>query len=258
MCTQKCENQISIFDVLPKSKPSVVRIAVVGTGSDGNAYLVTVGDSKILLDAGLPTAKIRKFNGNKIADIDAFFVTHSHTDHALALEELMNMGVRLIYTPETVNCGKFISYGDWQDHDVPCRGYAIDFSSDGVMLHYITDTKQIVVSDEYLQAERKHYWIVECDYCEETMLYNDEHESANVVMRNNRTRETHLSDCDVIEFFKQDKARADAVLFVHSSKLNFDLKLFKSEWGKAMPKMLVAESGAVYEMRGKKIEKVIV
>lgn len=245
---------------MSRQKCETIKIAVVGTGSKGNAYLVQVGDSKLLLDAGMPAAKVRPFNQNKIADIDAMLVTHAHNDHSAFMQEFMNIGVRLIYSTDEIDCGKFKVYGEYQKHDVECRGYAVDFPNKGIMLHYITDTVEPIVSAEYLKADRRHYWVIECDYTEETMLYNDEHESANVAMRNARTRETHLSDRTVIDFFKREDIPTDAILFVHMSALNFDYKLFNSEWNKELPRlsMAVAENGAKYEMHGKRIDRVLI
>lgn len=243
---------------MSRQKCETIKIAVVGTGSKGNAYLVQVGESKLLLDAGMPAAKVRKFNDNKLADIDAMLVTHAHNDHSAFMQEFMNMGVRLIYSTDEIDCGKFKVYGEYQKHDVECRGYHVDFPDKGIMLHYITDTVEPIVSAEYLHTDCRHYWIIECDYTEETMRYNDEHESANVAMRNQRTRETHLSDRTVIDFFKREDVSADAILFVHKSALNFDYKLFNSEWNKVHPRlsMAVAENGARYEMHGKRIDRV--
>lgn len=244
---------------MPK-KYETVKIAVVGTGSTGNAYLVTVGDSKILLDAGMPAAKVRKFNNNKLCDIDAFLVTHTHKDHSEYIDEYIKMGVRFIYSETPIDCEKFIVYPDMQFHDVPCRGYSIDFPKSGIMLHYVTDTAAISISDEYLhKANRLHYWIVECDYCEETMDYNAQNESYVVRMRNMRTRDTHLSDRRVVDYFKQEyQVFADAILFVHRSFLNFDNMLFRREWREQLPKlnMDIAENGARYEMQGKTIARV--
>lgn len=245
---------------MARQKCETVKIAVVGTGSKGNAYLVQVGDSKILLDAGMPAAKVRKFNNNKIADIDAFFITHTHDDHCKYIDDYLKMGIRFIYSETPVECEKFTIYPDMQFHDIPCRGYSIDFPQYGIMLHYITDTAAICVSKEYLHTpNRRHYWIVECDYCEETMDYNDQNESASVVLRNMRTRDTHLSDRRVIDYFKQEyEVFADAILFVHRSFLNFDNMLFRREWRNQLPKlsMEIAENGARYEMHGKNIGRV--
>ena len=245
---------------MSRQKCETIKIAVVGTGSKGNAYLVQVGDSKLLLDAGIPMAKIRKYNKNRICDIDAMLITHTHNDHGAFVEELMNNGVRFVFgNVDNIN-GKFNVYCDYQKHDIVCRGYTIDFPDKGIMLHYITDTVEPIVSSEYLRSDRRHYWIIECDYTEETMRYNDEHESASVAMRNARTRETHLSDRTVIDFFKREDIPADAVLFVHKSALNFDYKLFNSEWNKELPRvsMAVAENGARYEMHGKNISRTLI
>lgn len=245
---------------MSRQKCETIKIAVVGTGSKGNAYLVQIEDSKLLLDAGMPAAKVRKFNNNKLADIDAMLVTHAHNDHSAFMQEFMNMGVRLIYSTDEIDCGKFKVYGEYQKHDTECRGYHVDFPDKGIVLHYITDTVEPIVSADYLRSDRRHYWIIECDYTEETMRYNDEHESASVAMRNQRTRETHLSDRTVIDFFKQEDIPADAILFVHKSALNFDYKLFNSEWNKELPRlsMAVAENGARYEMHGKRIDRVLI
>lgn len=244
---------------MPK-KCETVKIAVVGTGSKGNAYLVTVGDSKILLDAGMPAAKVRKFNDNKICDIDAFLVTHTHGDHSKYVDEYMKMGLYFIFTDTPFRREKYIVYPNMQSHDIPCRGYSIDFPEQGIMLHYITDTGAINISKEYrTMPNRRHYWICECDYCEQTMDYNNRHESAEMVMRNNRTRETHLSDRQVAEYFKKtDKVFADAILFVHTSKQNFDIEVFRKQWTKDLSKAEVAVNGGIYEMRGKNIQRVLI
>lgn len=245
---------------MSRQKCETVKIAVVGTGSKGNAYLVQVGDSKLLLDAGFPMAKIRKFNNNRVCDLDAMLVTHTHNDHSAFAEEIASAGVRFIFNVDVINCKKFIVRGDYQKHDVECRGYAVYFPKEKIELHYITDTVEPIIRAEHLRTDHRHYWIIECDYTEETMVYNDEHESASVALRNARTRETHLSDKTVIDFFKRNDIPADAVLFVHKSELNFDGKLFCKEWRSALPKlsMDVADNGAIYEMRGKNIQRVLI
>lgn len=244
---------------MPK-KCETVKIAVVGTGSKGNAYLVTVGDSKILLDAGVPMSKIRKFNNNRICDIDAMLITHTHRDHAAYAEEIQQSGVRFIFGAANNVNDKFNVFADYQKHDIECRGYSIDFPQYKIMLHYITDTVEPIVSGKCLNDGLRHYWIIECDYCELAMDYNDQHESAEMGMRNNRTRDNHLSDRTVIDFFKRKNIPADAILFVHKSSKNFDYELFCDEWEKELPRlsMDVADNGTRYEMHGKKIMRTLI
>lgn len=233
-----------------------VIVHVVGTGSKGNGYLVEVGNSKIILDAGVLPQKMRKANKNKIADIDAIFVTHSHFDHAKYLEDYVGLGVRLIYGTDEIETEKFIAFGEYQEHDVPCRGYSIFYPQYNIMLHYITDTKSIQVSKELLKKACKHYWLVECNYTDELMHKNDYELGASVAFRNQRTRETHMSDKTLLKFFKRNSVQADGVLILHCSSTNFDKKQFCKDWAEIhKSQMKIVENGSKYVLHGKSIRK---
>lgn len=57
---------------------------VLASGSTGNAILVSNGESKVLIDAGLSAKKIEGLLAERevaAADLDAVFVTHEHSDH---------------------------------------------------------------------------------------------------------------------------------------------------------------------------------
>lgn len=221
----------------------VIDVVVVGTGSSGNAYIVKWDNVKILLDAGMSGDSIRKMNGNKLSDITAAFITHEHKDHAKYVDDLIKFGIP-VYIPKDSNITVDRKYSnslhkieeskEWkrlpdteiryraklQSHDVPCFGY--EFYLDDTILHYVTDTKEIQLSEP--QKQGIHWWICECDYTVELMEYNDNTMSAEIAARNVRTRETHLSDRYVEKFFTD--THHDAVLFVHWSKLNFDKEKF--------------------------------
>lgn len=231
-------------------------VNVVNTGSDGNAYIVSVGNIKFMLDAGMPIDKIRKANKNKILDIKYVFISHSHKDHLRNMAELTNSGVRYIYTAGEFDYKNMVVCGMEQNHDITCYGYSIDIPQENVMIHYYTDTATININSNFIAKNRKHFWIVECDYTNETMIYNDNNESAQVVLRNRRTRETHLSDNKVIEFFNRKDIKADAVLFVHKSSLNFDKQLFDTKMAEYLPnlKYCVAHNKTIYSFNPKRIE----
>ncbi len=61
------------------------------SGSGGNSTLISVGDTKILIDAGKSArvlcAALRSV-GADISEISAIFITHEHCDHVSALETL--------------------------------------------------------------------------------------------------------------------------------------------------------------------------
>lgn len=221
----------------------IIDIVVVGTGSNGNGYIVRWNGVKILLDAGMSGDSVRKMNGNRLSDISAVFVTHEHKDHAKYVDDYLKFGIPVYIpqnsdiqaTPKLAHSLHFITESsEWkrlpntlikyratlQAHDAICFSY--EFCLDDTVLHYVTDTREIHIAE--LQKQGIHFWICECDYSEELMSYNDNTMSAEIAARNVRTRETHLSDKYVEKFFASTPH--DAVLFVHWSKLNFNKEKF--------------------------------
>jgi phosphoribosyl 1,2-cyclic phosphodiesterase len=74
-----------------------MRISVLGSGSGGNATLVSSGRTNVLVDAGFgPKALAKKclLAGVEPASISALFITHEHSDHRLgALEFAETFGI---------------------------------------------------------------------------------------------------------------------------------------------------------------------
>lgn len=247
-----------------------IKVTVVGTGSSGNAYIVECQGIKILLDAGMSGNNIRKANGNKLSDIRAAFITHEHKDHAGFILDLIGFGVP-IYLPQDCNVfipekykntiRRVVASDEWvmisgtpiryratlQNHDVPCLSYEFDIGCS--VLHYVTDTVEIAYPP---QPYADHYWICECDYTEKCMAKNEETESAEIAHRNIRTRDNHLSDDYVTNFFKP--IENTAVLIVHQSELNFDKQEFKRK-AKGICYCL-AEKGKSYIFDKNKISEV--
>ena len=66
----------------------MLQFCVLGSGSSGNATLVTDGTTTILIDAGLSfkqlTVRAEKA-GWAIHDVQAVFITHEHSDHVNGL-----------------------------------------------------------------------------------------------------------------------------------------------------------------------------
>lgn len=61
-----------------------MRFAYLGSGSKGNAALVEVGDTTLMLDCGFSLAAVgRRLDrlGRSASDIDGLVVTHEHSDH---------------------------------------------------------------------------------------------------------------------------------------------------------------------------------
>ena len=65
-----------------------VNFKILGSSSSGNSSLLQVGDTKILIDAGLSAKKIQALLSKlniAIDELDAVFLTHEHNDHTAGI-----------------------------------------------------------------------------------------------------------------------------------------------------------------------------
>ncbi|MDQ3799856.1 MAG: MBL fold metallo-hydrolase [Acidobacteriota bacterium] len=79
-----------------------MRFTVLGSGSTGNAVLITAGKTRVLVDAGLSAKEILRrlaCVGEDCAKLDAVLITHEHSDHAGGLRVLL----------KSLRCPVFIS-----------------------------------------------------------------------------------------------------------------------------------------------------
>lgn len=79
-----------------------MRFTVLGSGSTGNAVLISSERTNVLVDAGLSAKEILRRLGEvgvAPADLDAILITHEHSDHAGGLRVLLG----------SVNCPVYIS-----------------------------------------------------------------------------------------------------------------------------------------------------
>lgn len=79
-----------------------MKFTVLGSGSTGNAVLISSEKTKVLVDAGLSSREILRrlaVVGVDFKDLDAVLITHEHGDHAGGLRVLLN----------TVKCPVYVS-----------------------------------------------------------------------------------------------------------------------------------------------------
>lgn len=83
----------------------MIQIKPIASGSSGNCYYISDGNSNILLDCGIPVQKIKEFlwnEGKRLSDIDACLVTHSHSDHVKSAQKLADMGIDVYASMGTI------------------------------------------------------------------------------------------------------------------------------------------------------------
>lgn len=79
-----------------------MKFTVLGSGSTGNAVLISTEKTNVLVDAGLSAREILRrlaFVGVDHTELDGILITHEHSDHAGGLRVLLN----------TVQCPVYVS-----------------------------------------------------------------------------------------------------------------------------------------------------
>ncbi len=80
-----------------------MQIHILASGSTGNAIYLSMGATRILVDAGISARRIEQGLagiGVKASDLDAVLITHEHSDHIKGLEVLTRKHELPIYTRE--------------------------------------------------------------------------------------------------------------------------------------------------------------
>ncbi|MCD8368279.1 MAG: MBL fold metallo-hydrolase [Clostridiales bacterium] len=74
----------------------------LASSSAGNAYLVTDGESRILLECGIPFRRLQRILSFTAHELDGVLITHEHKDHSASVEKMLECGVPVYASPGTV------------------------------------------------------------------------------------------------------------------------------------------------------------
>ncbi len=72
-----------------------MEIKVLASSSKGNAYTVSDGETKVLLECGLPYRKLQEMTGFGLSDCAGCLLSHEHGDHSKAAAHIMQNGIDL-------------------------------------------------------------------------------------------------------------------------------------------------------------------
>ena len=208
-----------------------MKLEVLGSGSNGNSYLLRNENEILILDAGISTKEVKIAIDFSIYKVQGVLVSHEHSDHYRYANDWYKMGIPvnrafLEKKNKPVEYGKFFIQAFPLVHNVENRGFLIHHPECGKVL-YITDT-------EYCKFRFKaiNHFLIECNYLDE---YVDEHaENRSHVIRGHQSLQT------CIEFLKANVSEdTKTITLCHLSMTNGNPELFKEMVQKEFPKVVV-------------------
>jgi phosphoribosyl 1,2-cyclic phosphodiesterase len=223
-------------------------LKVIGTGSKGNCYLLTVGDEVLVIEAGVNFTAIKKALNFDLSKVVGVVVTHEHGDHSCAVKDFQKFGKDIYCTKGTGEALKlknynsdlfshwnnlgnlsFIAFKTYHDAAEPC-GFLIEFN--GKRLVFLTDS-----SDLKIKFENVDYWVLEANYSN----YKLQKSGLDSILKK-RIQENHMSidRCKTI----LDHHNANFAVLIHASENHAD----KEEFIKKIPYAIIAENGMEIEL----------
>lgn len=73
------------------------------SGSTGNLYHLTDGETALLIECGLPIREIRLILNFQLSVISGCLITHDHKDHSMAAADIMKAGIDCYMTQGTAD-----------------------------------------------------------------------------------------------------------------------------------------------------------
>lgn len=217
----------------------------LASSSRGNAYMVSDGETVLLLECGLPYKKLAEKSGFTLMDTTACFVTHEHKDHSSAAGQLIRHGVPVymsegtaraleLWDAEVIEPDKPVTFGALHvmafrvSHDAADPvGYLIDDTRTGERLFFAADTRGL----SYI-VPRLTYIAVECNY-EESLLAASQRIPESL---KNRIRHSHFEVEDVIRWLKkQDLSHVLTIYLLHLSAGNSRAAAWQARFAREFP-----------------------
>lgn len=219
-------------------------IEVFASGSGGNSYYCSDGQTSLLLEAGLRENALKNLlwqSGIMTANLDGCLVSHEHNDHSASAAYLSKMGVTILASKGTLDAvngivrKKILRNGEQANfysfdilpfkvqHDAAePLGFLIQSKVTGEKLLYATDTY-------YLKAKipAVDYLMIEANYDLDIMRRNVNEDRLNEALAK-RILQSHMSIDHLIDALKAaDLSRLQAVYLMHLSDDNSNAEEFK-------------------------------
>lgn len=226
-------------------------IQTLATGSTGNAYLISSGSEKLLLEAGISHKELFEKLEYDLDGIDHCLISHSHGDHSKGVKGLVKNGIDCYMSETTADelninhhrikkiehlkkmkLGSFTILPFQLEHDVECTGYLIA-NSDNEKLLFITDSYYC----HYKFVGITHL-MIEVNYCESVLDQNILSGRVHQKMKK-RLIKSHFSLENVVSFLEaNDMSSLKEIHCLHLSDTNSDEKMICETLGALTGKLI--------------------
>lgn len=214
-------------------------VQIIASSSKGNCYALRCDDSVLLLEAGVPIARLRKKLTSGLSRCVACLVTHEHNDHAGYAKQYMEAGVPVyasLGTCSAIGVGRPITKShkwSYRCHDLRMQDWQVSVFSvrhDAAdPLGFLVDapdcTRLVFAIDSYLLPYKfpdVNVWMLECNYdlpLLEANIAAGEVDSAQA----KRILQSHMSVDHVAAFLQsQNLSETRAVYLLHGSDRNLN------------------------------------
>lgn len=221
----------------------MIDIKTIASGSTGNCYRISDGETIIMIEAGIRFSEIREAFDFKLSQVSGCLCSHEHGDHSKAIKDVMKAGIDCYmslgtakalklsgHRLKTVRSKKLFTVGTFKimpfntQHDcAEPYGYLLQ-SKNGKKLIFITDSFYCRYCFSGV-----NYYMVECNYSKEILEENIKSGIVPEAIRN-RIVKSHFELENVKEFFRaNDLSKCDEIHLIHMSGNNADPEFFKIE-----------------------------
>lgn len=226
-------------------------LTCISTGSVGNCYIIEADGERLILELGLPWAKIQAGLGYDLSHVAACLVSHIHLDHTLAIPHILRCGIPVyscaevadLYdgvrvAPERFKIGGFSIATLPVEHNVENNAYIIDHAAFGRLL-FATDMRFWPYKVKGVTTA-----VVECDWVRESVLDLLERDELRSSFDN------HLSLDGAMEAVRLIKSpKLQNVILIHLSDGNSDEAIIRRRFKEEMGlDVLCADKGQVYPL----------
>lgn len=150
-----------------------MKFKCLGSGSNGNCYILDNGEQTLILDCGVNIREIKVGLDFRVDNVACCLVTHRHSDHNRALRKIQKIGfdVYAPYLEEKSEEQKIIKrvFGTYTvyafrlpHNDTENYGFLIESKGEKVL--YLTDFEYCPFN---FKSQKVNHFIVECNYQDE-------------------------------------------------------------------------------------------